>query len=102
MRDVKITVLKRLCMQDLIDDYGREGLSHCTIHKEGEVFISKDGKIPEGFCIEAWSAFGKYVFAFAHGASGFWKTWVNQDGIAINSCNDGLRPVIFKLEVIDE
>ena len=102
MPDVKITVLKRLCIQDLIDDYGAKGISSCDLHKEGEVFISKGGKRPSGFCVEAWSSFEKYVFALAHGADGFWKTWINQDGISINSCNDGLRPVIFKLETINE
>ena len=27
--------------------------------------------------------------------------WIKKPGIAIVSCNDGLRPVIFKLETTD-
>jgi uncharacterized repeat protein (TIGR04076 family) len=27
--------------------------------------------------------------------------WIKKSGIAIVSCNDGLRPVIFKLESTD-
>ena len=28
--------------------------------------------------------------------------WIREPGVAICSCNDGLRPVIFKLEATDE
>lgn len=28
--------------------------------------------------------------------------WIRKPGVAICSCNDGLRPVIFKLEATDE
>ncbi len=28
--------------------------------------------------------------------------WSREPGVAICSCNDGLRPVIFKLEATDE
>jgi uncharacterized repeat protein (TIGR04076 family) len=31
---------------------------------------------------------------------GFWPHWIPERHISINSCNDGLRPVIFKLEAI--
>lgn len=30
------------------------------------------------------------------------RIWIRKPGVAICSCNDGLRPVIFKLEATDE
>ncbi|MDE6638877.1 MAG: TIGR04076 family protein, partial [Muribaculaceae bacterium] len=32
----------------------------------------------------------------------FENSWVRQDGTAIACCNDGLRPVYFRLEATDE
>lgn len=30
------------------------------------------------------------------------RDWIKEPGVAIVSCNDGLRPVIMKLEATDE
>lgn len=52
-------------------------------------------------CDEAWKAIYQYVFALAHGAGKellYYGDWIRKPGTAICSCNDGLRPVIFKLE----
>ena len=45
----------------------------------------------------------QYVFALAHGVSDIWyyKDWIKTPGVATVSCNDGLRPVIMKLETTD-
>ena len=103
MSDIKITVLQRTVAEDLMQKYGAKELTICDQFKEGDVFISKNGSRPENFtCGEAWHSFGKYAFALAHGANGFWENWIPERKISINSCNDGLRPVIFKLEVIDD
>ena len=32
----------------------------------------------------------------------FYGDWIGRPGVAICSCNDGLRPVIFKLEATEE
>jgi uncharacterized repeat protein (TIGR04076 family) len=101
VKDVKITVVKVEHNHDLIEQYGAKDLGVCEKHKVGDTFISKRAHMPEGLCSEAWTAFNKYVFALAHGADGFWDNWIAERGIAVNSCNDGLRPVIFKLEVLD-
>ena len=60
---------------------------------------------PEGFCDEAWKAIYQYAFALAHGAGSslfYYGDWIRQPNVAICSCNDGLRPVIMKLEALDE
>ena len=59
----------------------------------------------QGFCDEAWKAIYQYVFALAHGADKslfYYGDWIKKPGVAIVSCNDGLRPVIMKLEATDE
>ena len=60
---------------------------------------------PNGFCEEAWSAITRYVFAFVSGGGGFFKgtygRWMKDDNTMIACCNDGVRPVVFKLDRID-
>lgn len=100
MEKVKITVLKTTLDEELAAEWGAPGLGPCPMLKEGQVFWADWAK-PEGFCDEAWKAIYQYAFALAHGAAGgtfYYGDWIRVPGVAICSCNDGLRPVIFKLE----
>ena len=104
MKKVKITVLKSTLDRELAAEYGAEGLTACPMMREGQVFYADYAK-PEGLCDEAWKAIYQYVFALAHGAGEdvfYYGDWIRTPGVAICSCNDGLRPVIFKLEATDE
>lgn len=104
MKKVKITVLKTTFDEELAKEYGAEGLKACPMFKEGQVFYADYAK-PEKFCDEAWKAIYQYAFALAHGADKelfYYGDWIRKPGVAICSCNDGLRPVIFKLETTDE
>ena len=102
MKKVKITVLRSTFNEDLVRDYGMPGLKPCSVLKEGQVFYAGLGK-PDGFCDGAWRTIHPYVFALANGAKQFYfNDRVRQPGVAIACCNDGLRPVFFKLEVTDE
>ena len=104
MKKVKITVLKKTFNADLAQEFGVEGLTACPMLREGQVFYADYAK-PEGMCDEAWKAIYQYVFALAHGAENqvfYYGDWIRKPGVAICSCNDGLRPVIFKLEATDE
>ena len=104
MKRVKITVLKTTLDQELAAEYGVEGLTACPMLNAGQVFYADYAK-PDGFCDEAWKAIYQYVFALAHGAEkdlSYYGDWIRKPGVAICSCNDGLRPVIFKLEATDE
>ncbi|MFQ9021931.1 MAG: TIGR04076 family protein [Parabacteroides merdae] len=101
---VKITALKTTLDEQLAREYGAEGLTACPMLKEGQVFYADYAK-PEGFCDEAWKAIYQYAFALSHGAGkkySIMETGIRKPGVAICSCNDGLRPVIFKLEATDE
>ena len=104
MNRVKITVLKKTFDQELADEYGANGLGPCPMLRQGDVFFADYAK-PDGFCDEAWKAIYQYVFALAHGGKDtlfYFGDWIDKRGVAICSCNDGLRPVIFKLEATDE
>ena len=104
MNRVKITVLKKTFDQQLADEYGANGLGPCPMLRQGDVFFADYAK-PDGFCDEAWKAIYQYVFALAHGSGKelfYYGDWIRKPGVAICSCNDGIRPVIFKLEATDE
>ena len=106
MNKCKITVLKKTFDAELVREYGAEGLSACPMLREGQEFLA-DYACPQGFCDEAWKAIYQYVFAIAHGAGSdgslfYYGAWIRKPGIAICSCNDGLRPVIFKIERTDQ
>lgn len=104
MRKVRITILKTTFDKELAAEYGAEGLTACPMMKEGQVFMADYAK-PEGFCDEAWKAIYQYVFALAHGSGEevfYFGDWIRKPGVAICSCNDGIRPVIFKLESTEE
>ncbi|MCH5351793.1 MAG: TIGR04076 family protein [Clostridiales bacterium] len=103
MNKVKITVLKTTLNKELADIYGVDGLTTCPMLREGQVFYADYAK-PDGLCDEAWKAIYQYVFALSHGAQNelfYYGDWIKEKGVAICCCNDGLRPVIFKLEATD-
>lgn len=104
MNKVKITVLKTTLDQELALEYGAEGLTACPMLKAGQKFYADYAK-PDGFCDEAWKAIYQYVFALSHRVGDnlfYYGDWIRKPGVAICSCNDGLRPVIFKLEATDQ
>ena len=72
------------------------------MHKVGDKFLADYAK-PEDLCDEAWKAMYQYVFAISHGSGIFYYgDWINKPGLAICSCNDGIRPVIFKITATDQ
>ncbi len=104
MRQCKITVLKKTFHPDLAKEYGAAEIGPCGVTEEGQTWITDFYKKPEGFCEEAWSALRHYVFAITHGGAKelfFRDNWIRVPETAICSCNDGLRPVIFKIEPLE-
>ena len=99
MANVKVTVVKKLTNKDLIDRYGKNVKPQCELFNVGDEFIVKDSSMPEGFCGWAWADIQRDVAVLALGGNFF---WVKEKGIGITSCTDGFRPVIFKLERVEE
>lgn len=103
MHKVRITILKTTFDSELAREYCAAGLGPCPMMKSGQVFYADYAK-PDGFCDEARKAIYQYVFALAHGSGKdlfYFGDWIRKPGVAIVSCNDGLRPVIMKLEATD-
>ncbi len=99
MKDVKITVVKKVLHKDLIEKY-ENPISHACDMKEGQVFVSKNGEMPEGFCKSAWQNLFPFVFSLSNGATDFYDGWMKNKNSAMISCNDGFRPVSFYIESI--
>jgi uncharacterized repeat protein (TIGR04076 family) len=73
----------------------------CPNFEDGQEFISESpGVVPEGFCAWAWTGIHKEILAIM--AGGNIIPWMNREGTAIACCTDGLRPVVFKIERIEE
>ena len=98
MKDVKITVKKMACYQDLIDEY-ENPIEHPCDMQLGRVFVAKGGQKPEHFCDSAWKTIAPFVEALSQGGGNFYDGWMKNPASALLSCNDGFRPVSFLLEV---
>lgn len=102
MKVVRITVLDRSLRSDLVEKYGDPALTPFPILKEGQVFYATN-TCPKGLCDAAWRTMNKYVFALASGVREFYGGgWMKCPGEVVTCCDDGLRPVFFKLEATDE
>ncbi len=105
MPDCRITVLKRTLNADLASEYVEMAVGPCECFTEGQEFtVSAMGK-PEGFCGWAWDDIFKTVVALSRGGNfseGMFKGWMKDPGCMITCCSDGIRPVIFKVERIEE
>ena len=104
MAKCKITVLRKMYNADLAEQYcvnPRVGV--CSAFEVGQTFLLENQDKPAGFCEEAWSAITRYVFAFVNGGGDFFRGgWMKEGKTMIACCNDGIRPVVFKLERIDD
>ena len=98
--DVKITVVRKACYQDLSALY-ENPIEHACDVCEGQVFIPRDGHKPEGLCDSAWGSMREFVEELARGGGNFFDGWMKDPRSAMISCNDGFRPVSFYLEAIE-
>jgi len=97
---VKITVLRRFHPSEVFEKSpvtSKTSFGKCQHFKNGQEFIVENMNIPKDFCNTAWLAIYNNVRLLSFG---FNLPWFKEKGVAVNSCIDGLRPVIFKLERI--
>ena len=103
MKKVKITVVKCAWHQDLVDTYSATGGSGpCKYNSEGMTFISNGWQKPKGLCDNAWKAMMEYVFTLSHGGGNFYTGGMKNSKSFVVSCNDGLRPVSYLVEGLEE
>ena len=101
MNRIKITAIRQTIYPDLMAQYENPIEHACEVH-EGQVWISVDGKQPEGLCDEAWRSMQRFVEALARGEGNFFDGWMQNPMSAMISCNDGFRPVSFYIEKLTE
>ena len=101
MKKVKITAIKKVVHQDLIEMY-ENSIQHACDVTEGQVWIANGWAQPNGMCTSAWETVSPFVMTLAHGGDNFYNGWMKNPKSAMISCNDGFRPVSFLLETLDE
>ena len=100
MKNIRITAIRKACYKDLMAKY-ENPIQHACDVREGQVWVSRGGEKPEGFCDSAWDSISAFVMTLAHGGSNFYDGWMKDPYSAMLSCNDGFRPVSFYLEALD-
>jgi len=104
MNGVRITVVKRMVNADLIREYATDGdkderIAPCSVFSDGQSFVSRGLTQPDGFCSWAWADIQRDVAWVALGGV---QPNHKVPGTAITCCTDGLNPVFFRLEPIED
>ena len=104
MPTCKITILKKTINSDLAKAYCQNEVFTCPCFTEGQEFIVGLEK-PPGFCDWAWNDILKFVTVLLTGGNfskDIFEDWMQDEKTMIACCTDGIRPVVFRLEKIDE
>jgi uncharacterized repeat protein (TIGR04076 family) len=100
----KISVLKTLYHEDLAQEYRRPDVPKgpCPFFKEGDEFtVNYLTERPVGFdCDWAWDDIHKILMVLM--LKGDFATWMKNPSNFITCCTDGIKPVVFKIERIEE
>ena len=100
LHPVRITAIRQTVYEDLMAQY-ENPIEHACDVKEGQQWVSVDGKCPEGMCPAAWYSMREFVESLAKGEGNFYDGWMQNPMSAMISCNDGFRPVSFYIETIE-
>ena len=114
--ECRIEVLDCKVFEDLQQNYlANPESGPCPCFKKGDVFefhrtperddfyrLGRGSKVGGGDfpCGEAWDAISRYGYAALQGGS-IMHNWTCDERLMIACCNDGTRPVVFKIERID-
>ncbi len=101
MNKIKITVMKMVSHDDLIEKYENPIEHPCDMHL-GKTFDANGWEKPEGFCDSAWDSISPFVMTLAYGGEDIYDGWMKNKRSAMISCNDGFRPVSFLIEAVEE
>ncbi|MBR4225695.1 MAG: TIGR04076 family protein [Candidatus Methanomethylophilaceae archaeon] len=125
---VKVTVIDKKLYPELQEEYCSDPRSGpCPCYNVGDEFVFERDERSDHFwhgglntlvrtagdpdkvaggprmphCSEAWDAISRYIYAGLQGGS-IMRGWMKDERVMIACCSDGTRPVIFKIERIDE
>ena len=104
MKKCRITVIKKDLNNDLAKDYCQSNVELCPCFKEGETFVAGFDQ-PEKFCGWAWNDIYRFVSVLLSGgnySSGVFEGWMKNKNEMIACCTDAIRPVTFKIELIEK
>ena len=105
----KLTVIDKKVFHDLQEKYLEDPKSGaCPFYEVGAEYLFERYGDEDTFwqmgkgahCSEAWDCFSRYVYTALQGGS-IMRGWTNDEHMMIACCNDGTRPVIFKIERLD-
>lgn len=109
----KVTVVDKKLFPDLQAAYlANPESGPCPCFEVGQeyLFDRRDGKddfwhfgrelTPPFPCAEAWDCVSRYIYTALQGGS-IMKGWTADERVMIACCNDGTRPVVFRIERID-
>ena len=105
----RVTVIDKKCFPELQRKYLADPKSgECPFYSVGDTFLferygDEDTFWREGNgtqCAEAWDCISRYIYTALQGGSSM-RNWTNDEHMMIACCNDGTRPVIFKIERLD-
>ena len=103
MRKCKITVLRRMYNQDFANQYTQSAAPKCESFEDGQEFIVENMiRPPEDFCAWAWIDLQRSIQTLLRGGNFSDSGWMKKDNELIACCSDGIRPVVFKLERLNE
>ena len=101
MLKVRITAIRQTVYPDLIAQY-ENPIEHACDIRQGQQWISVNGKCPDGLCPSAWESMRSFVESLARGKGNFFDGWMKNPMSAMISCNDGFRPFSFYIEALEE
>ena len=105
----KVTVIDKKCFPDYQQEYLADPQSGvCPFYEIGDEFIFERYGGEDTFwlagdgtqCGEAWDCISRYIYTALQGGS-IMRGWTKDERMMIACCNDGTRPVIFKIERLD-
>ncbi len=94
----KLRYLSVFLVSDVVQKYAPKAIVRCSHLKEGDVFITDGKKVPENFCVWAFSDIFKDIIMVQRNAE---CTAGPDKKCQVTSCTDGFRPVVFLIEPYD-
>ena len=99
---LRITVVKKFSPEDILGHsvkrHTGENIGFCSFEIGEEFIMDNHISIPKGFCGQAWNDMLTTLMIYYYGGDYEYP----EPGVTYQPCGDGLRPVIFKIEKIEE
>jgi uncharacterized repeat protein (TIGR04076 family) len=104
---IKISVVKTLTPDEIfrgdVPGHLPEGSkSPCKRHRVGDEYTCLFHECPEGFCSWAYADIQKDIVDLHYDSPPYYDQWFKGNRVNYVSCTNGLAPVIFKIERVED